>query len=52
MVPIVKVNISDNFWLPKIQTIQKHLSIAFGFDKCRQEGRMENFLIAGGKNEG
>jgi DUF1680 family protein len=51
MVPIVKVNISDNFWLPKIQTIQ-NTSIAFGFDKCRQEGRMENFLIAGGKMKG
>jgi len=51
MVTIVKVNISDNFWLPKIQTIQ-NTSIAFGFDKCRQEGRMENFLIAGGKMKG
>jgi uncharacterized protein len=51
MVPIDKVNISDNFWLPKIQTIQ-NTSIEFGFDKCRQEGRMENFLIAGGKLKG
>jgi len=51
MVPIGKVNISDNFWLPKIQTIQ-NTTIAFGFDKCRQEGRMENFLIAGGKMQG
>jgi uncharacterized protein len=51
MVDINKVKISDNFWLPKIQTVQ-NTTIAYGFDKCRQEGRMENFLIAGGKMQG
>jgi hypothetical protein len=51
MVDINKVKVSDNFWLPKIQTVQ-NITIALGFDKCRQEGRMENFLIAGGKMRG
>jgi uncharacterized protein len=51
MVDINNVKISDNFWFPKIQSIQ-NTTIAFGFDKCRQEGRMENFLIAGGKMRG
>ena len=51
MVNINNVKISDTFWLPKIQTVQ-NTTIAFGFDKCRQEGRMENFLIAGGKMQG
>ena len=51
MVDIDKVKITDNFWLPKIQTVQ-NITIAYGFDKCRQEGRMENFLIAGKKMQG
>ncbi len=51
MIDIKKVEISDNFWLPKIRTVQ-NTTIAFGFDKCRKEGRLENFLIAGGKKKG
>ena len=51
MVDINRVKICDDFWLPKIQTVQ-NTTIAFGFDKCRQEGRIENFLIAGGKMQG
>ncbi len=45
------VEITDSFWLPKIRTVQ-NTTIAFGFDKCEKEGRMENFLIAGGKRKG
>ncbi|HEX5169312.1 MAG TPA: glycoside hydrolase family 127 protein [Cyclobacteriaceae bacterium] len=51
IVDIRDVHLTDNFWLPKIKTIQ-HTTIRYGFDKCEQEGRMENFLIAGGKMEG
>jgi DUF1680 family protein len=51
MVEINKVMITDSFWLPVIKTVQ-NTTIAFGFDKCRKEGRMENFLIAGGKKQG
>lgn len=46
-----KVKITDNFWLPKIKTIQK-TTIAYAIDKCRAEGRMDNFLIAGDEMEG
>lgn len=46
-----KVKLTDSFWLPKIRTIQ-NTTIAFGFDKCQKEGRLENFLIAGGKKQG
>ncbi|HEY8934068.1 MAG TPA: beta-L-arabinofuranosidase domain-containing protein [Cyclobacteriaceae bacterium] len=54
--PIAPVNIqdihlTDNFWLPKIKTIQ-NTTIQFGFDKCKEEGRFNNFLIAGGKMQG
>ncbi|MBN1391859.1 MAG: glycoside hydrolase family 127 protein [Sedimentisphaerales bacterium] len=48
MVDINKVRITDDFWLPKIKTVQ-NTTISFAFEKCRSEGRMDNFLIAGGK---
>jgi uncharacterized protein len=50
-VPIRNVVLTDNFWLPKIKTIQQ-TTIRYAFDKCYQEGRMDNFLIAGGKMKG
>ena len=45
------VNLTDNFWLPLIQKIQKK-TIRYAIDKCKEEGRIDNFLIAGGKMEG
>jgi DUF1680 family protein len=51
MIDINKVEITDDFWLPKIKTVQ-NTTIPFAFEKCRNEGRMENFLIAGGKKQG
>lgn len=50
-VPIRNVEITDQFWLPKIKTIQQ-TTIKFALNKCENEGRMENFLIAGGVKEG
>lgn len=50
-VDITDVHLADSFWLPKIQTVQ-HTTIRFGFEKCEKEGRLENFLIAGGKMKG
>jgi uncharacterized protein len=50
-VSIKNVEINDNFWLPKIKIIQDS-TIKYAFDKCEKEGRMENFLIAGGKKKG
>lgn len=46
-----KVKISDNFWLPKIETNRK-VTIPASFAKCEENGRMDNFLIAGGKMPG
>lgn len=45
------VKISDDFWLPVIRRVQEK-TIAYAIDKCREEGRMDNFLIAGGALEG
>ncbi len=50
-VGIKDVIINDTFWLPKIKTVQD-TTIHYAFNKCNKEGRMENFLIAGGKQKG
>ncbi len=50
-VGIKNVVINDNFWLPKIRLVQD-TTIRYAFDKCRKEGRMQNFLVAGGKIKG
>jgi uncharacterized protein len=50
-VPIKDVVLEDNFWLPKIKTIQD-TTVHYALNKCKSEGRMENFLIAGGKMQG
>jgi uncharacterized protein len=51
LVDIKKVELTDNFWLPKIKKVQT-TTISFGFEKCVNEGRLENFLIAGGRTHG
>jgi DUF1680 family protein len=51
MLDIKAVEICDDFWLPKIRTVQ-NTTIAYGFRKCESEGRLESFLIAGGKMTG
>ncbi len=48
---IKNVELIDSFWLPKIRMIQD-ITIRYAFDKCNTDGRMENFLIAGGKKKG
>lgn len=50
-VKIKNVELTDNFWLPKIKVIQDS-TIQYSFEKCAEEGRMENFLIAGGLKPG
>ena len=50
-IPVNQVELTDHFWLPIIKTIQK-TTIQYAFEKCEAEGRMDNFLVAGGKMEG
>ena len=45
-VKLNRVELTDNFWLPKIRTIQEK-TIHYAFDKCESEGRLENFVTAG-----
>ncbi|HPR32872.1 MAG TPA: glycoside hydrolase family 127 protein, partial [Prolixibacteraceae bacterium] len=46
-----RVKLTDSFWLPVIEQIQKK-TISYAIGKCAAEGRMDNFLIAGGVLEG
>jgi DUF1680 family protein len=50
-VQITKVRLTDNFWLPKVKTVQQ-TTISYAIEKCIEEGRLDNFLIAGGKMSG
>ncbi|MCW3806660.1 glycoside hydrolase family 127 protein [Plebeiibacterium marinum] len=50
-IPFNQVSLSDGFWLPKIET-NREVTIPASFAKCEEMGRMDNFLIAGGKMEG
>ncbi len=50
-VGVAQVTLTDSFWLPVIRTLQQ-TTIRHAFMKCRNEGRMDNFLVAGGKKKG
>lgn len=50
-VPISNVKIADDFWLPIIKRVQEK-TIEYAIQKCNEEGRFENFLIAGGVKKG
>ena len=50
-VDIQQIQLTDSFWLPIIERVQEK-TIAYALAKCEEEGRIENFLIAGGQMEG
>lgn len=50
-VPISQVKVTDNFWLPIIKRVQEK-TISYAIQKCAEEGRFENFLVAGGVKKG
>ncbi|MGD9930700.1 MAG: glycoside hydrolase family 127 protein [Mangrovibacterium sp.] len=50
-VPFNEVHLGDQFWSSKIET-NRTATIPASFAKCEEMGRMDNFLIAGGKMEG
>lgn len=47
-VPFNEVKISDQFWLPKIET-NRTVTIPASFAKCQETGRVENFVKAAKK---
>ena len=50
-VDFTQVNITDNFWAPRLETNRK-VTIPYNFEKCEETGRIRNFAIAGGLEEG
>lgn len=44
-IPFNKVVLSDQFWLPKIET-NRTVTIPSSFKKCEETGRVENFQLA------
>lgn len=49
-VAFTQVHLSDNFWEPKLQ-VNAHTTIPYVLDKCRETGRIDNFLMASGKKK-
>lgn len=50
-VPFTAVHLHDEFWAPKIETNRK-VSIPSAFEKCEENGRLDNFALAGGLIQG
>jgi len=50
-VEFTKVHLNDNFWSPRIE-INRTVSIPSAFKECEQNGRFDNFAIAGGLIKG
>jgi DUF1680 family protein len=50
-VSFTKVHINDDFWAPRMET-NRTKTIPHAFAKCEENGRMDNFAIAGGLKKG
>ena len=50
-VPFTQVRFQDDFWLPRMET-NRTVSIPSAFRECEQNGRFDNFAIAGGLKQG
>ena len=50
-VDIRQIKLTDKFWLPILKRVQEK-TIEYALEKCDEEGRFDNFLIAGGKMDG
>lgn len=50
-VPFTSVKVTDDFWAPKIKRNQ-NVTIPIALEKSKETGRIKNFKIAGGLEEG
>jgi uncharacterized protein len=44
-VPFTRVKLTDNFWMPRLET-NKNITIPFAFEKCENTNRVKNFELA------
>jgi DUF1680 family protein len=47
-VPFTQVKLTDNFWLPRINT-NRNVTIPASFERCESTGRIKNFIMAAQK---
>ena len=50
-VPFTAVRVAEGFWAPRMET-NRTVTIPFDFKKCEDTGRIRNFAIAAGLEEG
>lgn len=50
-VGFTNVQITDNFWRPRIET-NTNVTIPHSFNKCKEDGRIDNFIFAAGIKDG
>lgn len=50
-VPFTAVRVDAGFWAPRME-VNRTVTIPFDFTKCEETGRIRNFAIAGGLEEG
>ncbi len=50
-VPFTTVQFQDNFWLPRMET-NRTVTIPYAFEQSKETGRIKNFEIAAGMEEG
>ena len=50
-VPFTEVNVTDDFWAPRIRT-NHDVTIPIAFSQSEETGRVKNFKIAGGYEDG
>ncbi len=49
-VAFTQVHLTDQFWRPRLET-NATVTIPYILQKCREEGRIDNFLMAAGKKK-
>jgi uncharacterized protein len=50
-VDFTRVHVNDNFWMPKME-VNANITIPYVLDKCKETGRINNFLEAAGLVKG
>ena len=50
-VPFTSVRVNDDFWAPRINA-NKEVTLPYTFEKSEETGRLRNFALAGGLEEG
>jgi hypothetical protein len=50
-IPLTAIELTDSFWAPRLET-NRAVTVPFALDQCESTGRIKNFEIAGGEDQG